>query len=99
MYLAHLRASEDGSHVHYNAFYDPTRHDGPLLPPAASLAPTLWPQFHLRWACPLEAQSGQLESQWRFMRRNCTEMAKVLVLKLDLIVLKGLWLYASMKSF
>lgn len=78
MYLAHLRASEDGSHVHYNAFYDPTKHDGPLLPPAASLAPTLWPQFHLRWACPLEAHAGEFESQWRFMRKNFSEMAKVL---------------------
>ncbi|KAL0904168.1 hypothetical protein M5K25_026242 [Dendrobium thyrsiflorum] len=77
MYLAHLRSSEDGSHVHYNAFYDPTKHDGPLRPPAASLAPTLWPQFHLRWACPLEAQAGKLESQWHFMRKSCTEMAKV----------------------
>ncbi|XP_020581682.1 phosphatidylinositol-3-phosphatase myotubularin-1 [Phalaenopsis equestris] len=76
MYLAHLRASEDGFHVHYNAFYDPTKHNGALLPPAASLAPTLWPQFHLRWACPLEAQAGELESQWRFMRKSCTEMMK-----------------------
>ncbi|KAK8965285.1 hypothetical protein KSP40_PGU013250 [Platanthera guangdongensis] len=74
IYLAHLR--EDDSHVHYNVFYDPTKHNHPLLPPAASLAPTLWPQFHLRWACPLEAQSGGVESRWRAMQNNYAEMAK-----------------------
>jgi hypothetical protein len=47
-YLADLGASEGSSHVHYNPFYDPLKHDGPLLPPAAALAPTLWPRFHLR---------------------------------------------------
>ncbi|KAI7749841.1 hypothetical protein M8C21_027506, partial [Ambrosia artemisiifolia] len=59
VHLADMRASEGNSHVHYNMFYDPSKHDGPLLPPAAALAPTLWPQFHLRWSCPSEAQSSQ----------------------------------------
>uniref|UniRef100_A0A162A3V2 phosphatidylinositol-3,5-bisphosphate 3-phosphatase n=1 Tax=Daucus carota subsp. sativus TaxID=79200 RepID=A0A162A3V2_DAUCS len=58
MYLTDLRASEGSSHVHYNLFYDPSKHGGPILPPAAALAPTIWPQFHLRWACPSEAQLG-----------------------------------------
>ncbi|KAF9597060.1 hypothetical protein IFM89_015251 [Coptis chinensis] len=75
-YLAGLRASEGSSHSHYNFFYDPVKHDGPLLPPAASLAPTLWPQFHLRWACPTEAQSGEVEAQCRTMSKKLSEMQK-----------------------
>ncbi|KAK6929111.1 Myotubularin-like, phosphatase domain [Dillenia turbinata] len=70
MYLADLRATEGNSHVHYNLFYDPLKHEGPLLPPAAALAPTLWPQFHLRWACPSEAQGGELEAQCRSMAKK-----------------------------
>ncbi|KAJ6986718.1 phosphatidylinositol-3-phosphatase myotubularin-1-like isoform X2 [Populus alba x Populus x berolinensis] len=66
-YLADLRSSEGRSHVHCNPFYSPLKHNGPLLPPAAALAPTLWPQFHLRWACPSEAQAGELEAQCRIM--------------------------------
>ncbi|KAG0497053.1 hypothetical protein HPP92_001744 [Vanilla planifolia] len=76
MYLAHMRTAEGSAHAHYNVFYDPSKHDGPLLPPAAALAPTLWPQFHLRWACPSEAQAGELESRVRFMRTKYAEMAK-----------------------
>lgn len=76
MYMASLRAPEDGSHVHYNVFYDSTRHDGPLLPPAAALAPTIWPQFHLRWACPSEARSGELDSHLRIMTKQYAEMTK-----------------------
>ncbi|KAG7583770.1 Protein-tyrosine phosphatase-like [Arabidopsis suecica] len=53
-YLTDLRSFSATSHVHCNPFYDPLKYDGPLLPPAASLAPALWPQFHLRWACPEE---------------------------------------------
>ncbi|XP_027189110.1 phosphatidylinositol-3-phosphatase myotubularin-1 isoform X2 [Cicer arietinum] len=64
-YLADMRASEGGSHAHCNPFYDPLKYSSPLLPPAAALAPTLWPQFHLRWACPEEAQSGEVEAQCR----------------------------------
>jgi myotubularin-related protein 1/2 len=75
-YLADLRASEGRSHVHYNLFYDPLKHADPLLPPAAALAPTLWPQFHLRWACPSEAQSGELEAQFRKMAVKFSELLK-----------------------
>lgn len=75
-YLTDLRVNEGSSHAHYNAFYDPSKHNGPLLPPAASLAPTLWPQFHLRWACPLEAKSGEIEAQYRTMSKKFSEMQK-----------------------
>ncbi|XP_014513688.1 phosphatidylinositol-3-phosphatase myotubularin-1 isoform X1 [Vigna radiata var. radiata] len=76
VYLADLRTSEGGSHVHYNPFYDPLKHNGALLPPAAALAPTLWPQFHLRWACPEEAQAGEIEAQCRKIVMKCSEMQK-----------------------
>ncbi|KAL6125559.1 hypothetical protein ACLB2K_073615 [Fragaria x ananassa] len=75
-YLADLRSSDGTSHVHYNYFYDPLKHNGPLLPPAAALAPTLWPQFHLRWACPSEAQAGELEAQFRKMDVKFSELQK-----------------------
>ncbi|XP_048139260.1 phosphatidylinositol-3-phosphatase myotubularin-1 isoform X3 [Rhodamnia argentea] len=75
-YLTDLRNSEGKSHVHYNLFYDPSKHNGPLLPPAAALAPTLWPQFHLRWACPSEAQVGELEAQCRNMAMRFSELQK-----------------------
>ncbi|KAJ7974958.1 Phosphatidylinositol-3-phosphatase myotubularin-1 [Quillaja saponaria] len=75
-YLADLRASEGSSHAHYNLFYDSSKHNEPLLPPAAALAPTLWPQFHLRWACPSEAQSGELEAQCRKMALKYSELQK-----------------------
>lgn len=81
-YLADLRASDGSSHVHYNLFYDPIKHGGPLLPPAAALAPTLWPQFHLRWACPAEAQSGEVEAQCRKMAIKFSELQKVISLHL-----------------
>lgn len=77
VYLSDLRSSEGCYHVHCNLFYDPAKHDGPLLPPAAALAPTLWPQFHLRWACPSEAQAGELESQCRGMAKKFSEIQKV----------------------
>ncbi|KAG5557116.1 hypothetical protein RHGRI_007400 [Rhododendron griersonianum] len=76
MYLADLRASEGSSHVHYNLFYEPSKHEGPLLPPAAALAPTLWPQFHLRWACPSEAQAGEVEAQCRSLAKKFSELQK-----------------------
>ncbi|XP_057733496.1 phosphatidylinositol-3-phosphatase myotubularin-1-like isoform X1 [Arachis stenosperma] len=76
VYLADLRALEGGSHVHYNPFYDPLKHNGPLLPPAAALAPTLWPQFHLRWACPEEAQAGEIEAKCRKIITKYTELQK-----------------------
>ncbi|XP_028770165.1 phosphatidylinositol-3-phosphatase myotubularin-1 [Neltuma alba] len=75
-YLAELRASESGSHVHYNLFYEPSKHNGVLLPPAAALAPTLWPQFHLRWVCPEESQAGEIEVECRRMALNFSEMRK-----------------------
>lgn len=77
-YLTDLRASEGSSHVHYNLFYDPLKHDGALLPPAAALAPTLWPQFHLRWACPSEAQAGEVDAQFRNMSIKLSELQKVM---------------------
>ncbi|CAI9296194.1 unnamed protein product [Lactuca saligna] len=76
MYLDDLRASGGNSHVHYNLFYDPSKHNGPLLPPAAALAPTLWPQFHLRWSCPSEAQAGEVEAQCRNMVEKISELQK-----------------------
>ncbi|XP_076957315.1 phosphatidylinositol-3-phosphatase myotubularin-1-like [Bidens hawaiensis] len=75
-HLAEMRASEGKTHAHYNMFYDPSKHDGPLLPPAAALAPTLWPQFHLRWACPSEAHSSQVEAQCRDMMEKFSELQK-----------------------
>lgn len=75
-YLDDMRASEGSSHVHYNIFYKPSKHDGPLLPPAAALAPTLWPQFHLRWACPSETQSGEVEAQCRNMMEKYSELQR-----------------------
>ncbi|XP_047068752.1 phosphatidylinositol-3-phosphatase myotubularin-1-like isoform X2 [Lolium rigidum] len=56
-FLADLRAS-DTLHEHRNPFYDPEKHNGPIVPPAPALAPTLWPQFYLRWSCPLESHCG-----------------------------------------
>ena len=79
-YLADMRASERGSHVHYNPFYEPLKYNGPLLPPAAALAPTLWPQFHLRWACSEEAQSGEIEAECRKMVLRNSEMQKVVMI-------------------
>ncbi|XP_076902060.1 phosphatidylinositol-3-phosphatase myotubularin-1-like isoform X2 [Bidens hawaiensis] len=76
MYLDDMRASGGSSHVHYNLFYDPSKHDGPLLPPAAALAPTLWPQFHLRWSCPAEAQAGEVEAQCRSLVDRIAELQK-----------------------
>ncbi|XP_011010400.1 PREDICTED: phosphatidylinositol-3-phosphatase myotubularin-1-like isoform X2 [Populus euphratica] len=75
-YLADLRSSEGRSHVHCNPFYSPLKHNCPLLPPAAALAPTLWPQFHLRWACPSEAQAGELEAQCRIMSIKFSKLQK-----------------------
>ncbi|KAK4748346.1 hypothetical protein SAY87_014932 [Trapa incisa] len=75
-YLTDLRASGGKANAHYNLFYDPSKHNGPLLPPAAALAPTLWPQFHLRWACPFEAQAGELEAQCRNMALKFSELQK-----------------------
>lgn len=75
--MADLRSSQEKAHAHYNLFYDPLKHNGPLLPPAAALAPTLWPQFHLRWACPSEAQAGELDAQFRDMTVKFLELNKV----------------------
>ncbi|KAL4182423.1 hypothetical protein AMTRI_Chr11g149940 [Amborella trichopoda] len=74
-YLADLRATDGGYH-HFNLFYDPEKHDGALLPPAAALAPTLSPQFHLRWACPSEVLGGDLEAQCRALAQKFEDMQK-----------------------
>ncbi|GKU91610.1 hypothetical protein SLEP1_g5463 [Rubroshorea leprosula] len=76
MYLGDMRSLQGRSHAHYNLFYDPSKHNDPLLPPAAALAPTLWPQFHLRWACPSESQAGELEAQCRNMAFKFSELQK-----------------------
>ncbi|XP_042512965.1 phosphatidylinositol-3-phosphatase myotubularin-1-like [Macadamia integrifolia] len=76
-YLADLRVSDGSSHAHCNPFYDPLKHEGPLLPPAAALAPTLWPQFHLRWACPSEAQAGEIDAHHRIMAKKLREAQKM----------------------
>ncbi|CAF2360736.1 unnamed protein product [Brassica rapa] len=75
-YLTDLRSCSGTSHAHCNPIYDPSRYDGPLLPPAAALAPTLWPQFHLRWACPVEPIAAETEVQCRAMTVKCSEMKK-----------------------
>ncbi|KFK24900.1 hypothetical protein AALP_AA8G039600 [Arabis alpina] len=72
-YLTDLRST---SATHCNPFYDPSRYDGPLLPPAAALAPTLWPQFHLRWGCPVEPNPAEIEDQYRAMTVKYSEMKK-----------------------
>ncbi|KAL8533245.1 hypothetical protein ACS0TY_009576 [Phlomoides rotata] len=76
LYLADLRASDGRSHAHYNHFYDASRSQGPLLPPAAALAPMLWPEFHLRWTCPSEAQAGEIEAHCRNMAKKISELQK-----------------------
>ncbi|KAL8145925.1 hypothetical protein AgCh_003887 [Apium graveolens] len=76
MYLTDLRASEGSSHKHYNLLYDLSKHEGPILPPAAALAPTIWPQFHLRWACPSEAQVGEVETHCRDLIKKFSELQK-----------------------
>ncbi|KAL2923060.1 Phosphatidylinositol-3-phosphatase myotubularin-1 [Bienertia sinuspersici] len=93
-YLTDLRSCENQSHVHYNLFYDQMKHDGPLLPPAAALAPTLWPQFHLRWACPKEVEAGDLEAKCRSMVNKVSEMEKAN----DAAVRKNQEVTASMES-
>lgn len=85
VYLAELRDSDRPS-GHYNHFYDASKFQGPLLPPAAALAPTLWPQFHLRWACPSESQGGELETHCRNMAEKLSELQKVRNLFLFIIV-------------
>lgn len=81
-YLADLRAAGGSFHEHYNPFYDPVKHNSALLPPAAALAPTLWPQFYLRWTCPIESQGGDLESQWHAMNKKYAEAMKVIIYNL-----------------
>ena len=76
-YLADLRASEGKYHVHYNFFFDPSRDGREILPAAAALAPALWPQFHLRWACGSKDQAGELEAECRKMAKNFSELKKV----------------------
>lgn len=61
-YLADLRASGGTFHKHRNPFYEPARNTGPIVPPAPALAPTLWPEFYLRWACPLESEGVDHEA-------------------------------------
>ncbi|KAJ0234821.1 Phosphatidylinositol-3-phosphatase myotubularin-2 [Hirschfeldia incana] len=75
-YLTDLRSLGGTSHRHCNPLYDPSRYNGPLLPPAAALAPTLWPQFHLRWACPVEPDAAETEVQCRAMNVKHLEMKK-----------------------
>lgn len=86
-YLADLRASEGKSHVHYNILYDPSKHNGPILPPAASLAPIVWPQFLLRWACPDEAQAAvELDARCRQKFLEYSELEKVNFFPYDCLI-------------
>lgn len=57
-YLTQLRKQSGKEHAHYNLFYDRATYSGALLPPAAALAPSLWPQYFLRWSCPSLASTG-----------------------------------------
>lgn len=77
--------------MHYNLFYDPLKHDGPILPPAAALAPTLWPQFHLRWSCPTEAQAAEAEAECRKMAFKFSELQKVIRFIISLAVISFLY--------
>lgn len=87
LYLEKQRSTKGKEHEHFNIFYDRKRHDGALLPPAAALAPTLWPNFFLRWACPSEIgtdrslpgswmQGGELENQCRIMAQSYSGINK-----------------------
>lgn len=57
-YLTQLRKQSGKEHAHYNLFYDRATYSGALLPPAAALAPSVWPQYFLRWSCPSLASTG-----------------------------------------
>jgi myotubularin-related protein 1/2 len=87
-YLADLRASGGSYHEHFNPFYDAASYDAPLVPPAAALAPTLWPQFYLRWTCPPESQGGGLESHWHSMSKKYAASIKVLISSLLLFIMQ-----------
>ncbi|KAG6556234.1 hypothetical protein Mapa_002175 [Marchantia paleacea] len=80
-YLEKVRSGGRAQHEHYNILYDAGKHTGALLPPAAALAPILWPQFYLRWACPSGlsfegcmptgwGQGGDLENEARMWARS-----------------------------
>ena len=88
-YLADLRTSGGNFHEHFNPFYDADRYNAPLVPPAAALAPTLWPQFYLRWTCPPESQGGGLESHWHSMSKKYTASIKVLTNTFLLFIIQG----------
>ncbi|GAB2226295.1 hypothetical protein Droror1_Dr00022097 [Drosera rotundifolia] len=76
VYLANLRASGGQIHLHYNLLYDPVKHEVPLLPPAAALSPTIWPQFHLRWACPEEVEVGDVGTKTISMENKLSDLQK-----------------------
>ena len=94
-YLADLRASGGSFHEHINPFYDRERYWLPLVPPAAALAPTLWPQFYLRWTCPPESQGGGLESHGHSMRKKYEASVKVLFYSLLLFIMQALLYFFS----
>lgn len=88
MYLEKQRFARGKEHEHFNIFYDREHQDGALLPPAAALAPMLWPNFFLRWACPSESnapgsfssswvQGGELENQCRILVQSYSGLKKV----------------------
>ncbi|KAI5067482.1 hypothetical protein GOP47_0018010 [Adiantum capillus-veneris] len=86
VYLEKQRHARGKEHEHFNIFYDREYQDGALLPPAAALAPTLWPNYFLRWACPSEinaggrpiswVQGGELENQCRMLVQSYTGFKK-----------------------
>ncbi|KAL2629032.1 hypothetical protein R1flu_013718 [Riccia fluitans] len=86
-YLEKIRSAGKAQHEHYNILYDPTKHTGALLPPAAALSPILWPQLYLRWACPSGlsfegcmptgwGQGGDLENEARMWSRSFSTLQK-----------------------
>ncbi|MCO5597459.1 hypothetical protein L7F22_051537 [Adiantum nelumboides] len=64
VYLEKQRHARGKDHEHFNIFYDREHQDGSLLPPAAALAPMLWPNYFLRWACPSEIHAGESSCSW-----------------------------------
>ncbi|KAH7315907.1 hypothetical protein KP509_21G070100 [Ceratopteris richardii] len=84
VYLEKQRHVKGKEHEHFNIFYDRDHQDGALLPPAAALAPVLWPSYFLRWACPSEikgngsswVQGDELENQCRNLVQSHTGFKK-----------------------
>jgi hypothetical protein len=113
VYLERLRSSKGRDHEHANIFYDRNRHDGALLPPAAALAPILWPNFFLRWGCPPETnakdsfsnssssyvQGGELENECRVLAQSYNRLKKVRCSKVCVSFVCNINLFLFMEIF